>query len=123
VVDTNVAIDLIRLTAEYSRFHPAATVYVPVTVLGELYHGAFNAQRQADALAEVEDFAFKTKVLVCDLGTSRRFGEVRQHCWRKGKPIPDNDIWIAAIALIHGLPLVTRDQHFNEIDGLTVIGW
>ena len=40
---------------------------------------------------------------------------------RKGKTIPENDIWIAAIAKQHGLTLISRDGHFKEIDGLSVI--
>ena len=41
----------------------------------------------------------------------------------KGRPIPENDLWIAASALRHSLDLVTRDHHFEEIDGLTVKEW
>ena len=37
---------------------------------------------------------------------------------RKGKPIPSNDLWIAATALQHGLAVFTYDQHFQDIDGL-----
>jgi len=42
---------------------------------------------------------------------------------RKGKPIPENDIWIAAIAYQHDLTLITRDKHFSEIDELKIIAW
>ena len=41
----------------------------------------------------------------------------------KGRPIPENDIWIAAIALQHSLRLSTRDEHFKEVEGLTVEAW
>jgi tRNA(fMet)-specific endonuclease VapC len=42
---------------------------------------------------------------------------------RKGKPIPENDIWIAAIALQHDLIGATRNIHFNEVDGLSTERW
>jgi len=48
---------------------------------------------------------------------------VRDRLRLKGRPIPENDIWIAAVALQHGLPLATRDDHFNEVDGLRVENW
>jgi tRNA(fMet)-specific endonuclease VapC len=41
----------------------------------------------------------------------------------KGKPIPENDIWIAAIAEQHQLTLVTRDSHFQHVDGLVIEQW
>lgn len=42
---------------------------------------------------------------------------------RKGRPIPNNDIWLAAIAIQHDLTLVTRDAHFGEVDTLRVQRW
>jgi predicted nucleic acid-binding protein len=42
---------------------------------------------------------------------------------RSGTPIPENDVWIAAVALEHGWPLATRDAHFARVPGLTVQDW
>ncbi len=64
-----------------------------------------------------------TVVLGCDSDTARRYGEVKNALRLKGRPIPENDIWIAAVALQHGLTLITRDGHFNEIEELTVEAW
>jgi tRNA(fMet)-specific endonuclease VapC len=41
----------------------------------------------------------------------------------KGLPIPANDLWIAALALRHSLAVVTRDKHFEAVEGLTVVKW
>src|SRR2546430_7848495 len=122
MLDTSVAVDFVRRsTTAYTRLNPQATVYVPVVVLGELFHGAFNAKDINTALSEVEDLASTVKVLVCDLGVSRWFGQLRRELWAKGKPIPDNDIWIAATAVVHGLPIVTNDQHFRELPQLDLV--
>lgn len=43
--------------------------------------------------------------------------------YKKGKPLPINDVWIAASAIQHDLTLVTRDKHFNEISNLKVKSW
>ncbi|MHA4810383.1 PIN domain-containing protein [Flavitalea flava] len=43
--------------------------------------------------------------------------------YKKGKPIPTNDVWIAAVAIQHNLTLITRGKHFDEIDSLTSKTW
>jgi len=48
---------------------------------------------------------------------------LKQRLKEKGRPLPDNDIWIAAAAKHHGMVLVTRDRHFNEVDDLQIAGW
>lgn len=54
---------------------------------------------------------------------SIEYGKIKSSLRKKGSPIPENDIWIAAIALRHNLTLVTRDKHFNEITGLKLKNW
>jgi predicted nucleic acid-binding protein len=48
---------------------------------------------------------------------------VRHELRRKGRAIPGNDLWIAALARQHALPLISRDQHFDFVSGLTRTGW
>jgi tRNA(fMet)-specific endonuclease VapC len=55
--------------------------------------------------------------------TSMLYGEIKTELKKKGKPIPENDIWIAALAKEHDLVLVTRDKHFEEIEDLKVEKW
>jgi tRNA(fMet)-specific endonuclease VapC len=123
-MDTSVAIELIRKRDSADpRISPDATLFVPTTVFGELFHGAFNAKEVNNALREVEDFAAKVKILSCDYGVSRWYGQIRKELWRKGTPIPENDIWIASVAFTHGLPVLTSDQHFRSIEHLDVVDW
>jgi len=61
--------------------------------------------------------------LICDIETATHYARIKNDLRLKGKPIPENDIWIAALALQHGLILATRDAHFGEVDGLTVVRW
>ena len=42
---------------------------------------------------------------------------------KKGRPIPENDIWIAAMALELDMPLAARDAHYQQVDGLVLLGW
>jgi tRNA(fMet)-specific endonuclease VapC len=54
---------------------------------------------------------------------ARQYGVIKNALRAKGRPIPENDIWIAAIAMQYHLTLVARDGHFQEVDGLVVGQW
>ena len=124
VIDTNVAIALINdPQAAKLRVPRGARVFAPVIVIGELYFGAAKSQRVGENLAKVEDFAGSVGILAIDLAVSRRYGEMRQWLEARGRRIPENDMWIAGTALVHGLPLVTADQHFANVEGLTILKW
>ena len=96
---------------------------VSSTVLGELYYGALKSGQSAGNLARIDEFAAAVGVLACDATTARHYGQVKARLKSRGRPIPENDVWIAAVALQHGLPVVTRDEHFKEVDGLAVESW
>ena len=102
---------------------PSEQIFVPAVVLGELYFGALKSQRQEANLRRVEEFATASNVLPVDADVARRYGEARDGLRRLGRPIPENDLWIAATALRHGLVLVTRDSHFDHVEGLRVERW
>lgn len=102
---------------------PTEQIFVPSVVLGELYFGALKSQRQEANLRRVEEFANASNVLPVDAGVARHYGEVRDGLRRIGRPIPENDIWIAATALQRGLVLVTRDSHFEHVEGLRSEQW
>lgn len=104
-------------------WQPLHEVFVPAIVLGELYYGAYKSTRVTENLLKIDEFATTGTILVSDKRTAREYGEIKSRLRAKGRPIPENDIWIAAIAKQHVLTLVTRDAHFGEVDGLAVEGW
>ena len=55
-------------------------------------------------------------VITIDQDTAKHYGEIIASLYKKGKPIPTNDVWIAAIARQYEFTLITRDKHFNEIE-------
>ena len=73
--------------------------------------------------ARIENFAENNAILQCGIATSREYGRIKQQLLQKGQPIPENDIWIAALAIEHGITLVTRDEHFKKIDELKRTVW
>jgi len=62
-------------------------------------------------------------LLTADHETADYYALIKSELLKKGKPIPENDIWIAATVKQYKLSLVTRDKHFNEINGLTIENW
>jgi tRNA(fMet)-specific endonuclease VapC len=98
-------------------------LYVPQTALGELYYGAFKSARPEENIAKIERFAVAADVLGIDNETARQYGKIAAQLARNGTPIPQNDIWIAAVAIQCGLPVATTDEHYRRVDGLNVLLW
>lgn len=101
----------------------APEVFVPAIVFGELFFGAAKSSRPHENSARLEEFAVGRIILPCDLQVAREYGRLKQDLRAKGKPIPENDIWIAALATSPDLVLATRDRHFRDVDGLIIAVW
>ena len=71
----------------------------------------------------IRDFLQIAILLLPDQGTSERYGLVKSELAAAGRLIPDNDIWIAALARQFDLPLATRDAHFAVVPGLKTLIW
>lgn len=124
LLDTNIVISLFANEDEViRRLGGAFRAYVPSIVLGELYYGAYKSSHSKANIAKIDSFALKSSVVACDVETSRHYGRIKDHLRSKGKPIPENDIWIAALARQHNLILVTRDQHFQNIKDIITEKW
>jgi tRNA(fMet)-specific endonuclease VapC len=98
----------------------AERILIPVPVLAELRIGFRGGTREALNLDELEQFLSSPRVELCSLTeqTAILYAEIFGTLQRKGKPIPLNDIWIAASAMEHGAILLSADAHFTWIDGL-----
>jgi predicted nucleic acid-binding protein len=100
----------------------APRILLPVTVLGELLAGFAAGQREAANRKELNAFLQSPRVVPMQLTTvtADRYALIYAALRRAGRPIPTNDMWIAATALEHGAALLTLDAHFAEISGLRV---
>lgn len=124
LLDTNIVIALFAQdSAVVEYLDEVEEVFIPSIVLGELYFGARKSRRVEENLARIDEFAVSNVVLACDTETARYYGEIKNALREKGRPIPENDVWIAAIALQYDLTLISRDAHFGEIDHLKVESW
>ena len=124
LLDTNVVVAHFRSDPDTTaRIRMTPVLFLPWVVLGELHFGALKAERTARQMALIREFRRNAAVLLPDEGTSEVYGEIKAELSAIGKPIPDNDIWIAALARQFDLPLVTRDAHFAVVQGLTIVRW
>lgn len=124
LLDTSVIVDALAGNANaLSAISEARVAFVPVIALGELLYGAYRSGRRAAETARVEAFVARHELLPCVPETAHQYGEIRNDLRARGRPIPDNDIWIAALAQQHALTLATRDSHFDEIATLPVLSW
>lgn len=122
IVDTSVVIDAFKNQSSVSAILDSMDiVFVPVTVIGELYFGALRAKNTAKHAQQINAFLNNCQVLQIDTLTAETYGRVKAELASKGKPIPENDIWIAALALQHGLPLFANDKHFEYVDHIVLL--
>lgn len=124
LLDTNIVIALFADEAIVKdNLVQASEVFIPSIVIGELCYGARKSGRVGANLARIDELVAGSTILVCDAGTAQQYSEVKNNSRLKGRPLPENDVWIAAIALQHDLILVTRDAHFQEVESLQTVAW
>lgn len=97
-------------------------VLISVVTLGELYLGFREGNREYENLKLLNAFLAERRVKVISISkkTSQEYGKIKYELRRKGTPIPENDIWIAAQVIETGSELVSYDDHFLKIKGLKV---
>jgi tRNA(fMet)-specific endonuclease VapC len=122
--DTNAVAALLEGPDELTgSFAANSLLFVSLFTLGELRYGAANSGRVAYNTQKLDQALKGFGVILPDESTADCYAQVRVQLRRKGRPIPPNDVWIAAIALQHRLPVLTRDAHFREVDALDVLLW
>jgi tRNA(fMet)-specific endonuclease VapC len=124
LLDTSILVDLFAedeiIKAQLAKVE---NTFIPSIAIGELYFGARKSVRAEKNIQQIEQLVIASVVLPCDGETGYWYGIVKDRLRKIGKPIPENDIWIAALALQHNLALATRDKHFDNVEGLTVESW
>jgi tRNA(fMet)-specific endonuclease VapC len=101
----------------------AEQMVLPVIVLGEYRHGIAQSRNRASYESWLAELLPDCVVLDIQEPTTHYYAEISLELKRKGKPIPTNDIWIAALCRQHSLPLLSRDRHFDWVAGTKRIDW
>ena len=97
--------------------------HLPVIVIGEYRYGLIRSRDRNHLRRLLGSLIRESIVLPVDETTADSYAEVRDELRRKGKPIPENDLWIAALARQHDQLVVSCDDHFDHVSGLHRIGW
>lgn len=100
----------------------AERLILPVMVLGELFYGFALGNRREQNRRELHDFlsSYRTLIVPITQATAEQYATIYAHLRRQGRPIPTNDIWIAASAVEHDAGLLTADRHFSHVPHIHV---
>ena len=122
-LDSSVIVQHLRAadSALSARLKSAAELYLPLTALGEMLYGIRKSGNDPRAVHQWAQFSRNVVLLTNDEATAVAYAELKAHLATKGKLIPENDIWIAASAKSHALPLLCRDAHFQELSDVMTI--
>ena len=124
IIDTNIYSYAMKGDSEIidilQRVHEIAICSISIGELLSGFKGGNREQENRKALDEFLD-APRVKLYRIDENTAEYYAEIVNDLKEKGKPIPTNDIWIAAVSLQHGFRLFSRDQHFNAVSGLLLV--
>jgi tRNA(fMet)-specific endonuclease VapC len=95
---------------------------LPSIVIGELLAGFELGSRRQQNLDELTGFLASSRVSILNVtqATGQRYAHIFAYLRREGTPIPTNDIWIAALAMEHGIELLTTDSHFHRVPHILV---
>lgn len=121
LLDTNAYSDLARgHSALSARIRQAEAVLLSSVVAGELLGGFRRGTRFHESLSDLQRFLAQPRVhlLPVTWTTAERYGRIYAALRRRGKPIPTNDMWIAAHAMETGAELLSSDPHFQCVEGL-----
>ena len=124
ILDTNALsafADDVRSVVE--QIAAADELHVPSIVMGEYRFGIANSRYRRDYEAWLARGRAFWNVLPVVEETATHYAAIRQQLKRAGSPLPGNDVWIAALARQHDLPVLSRDAHFDAISGVIRLSW
>ncbi|MBC8526541.1 MAG: type II toxin-antitoxin system VapC family toxin [Candidatus Cloacimonetes bacterium] len=123
LLDTNILISFFNGNIEYKNRLEKLRIFVPTIVFGKLYFGAEESKNRLQNLKKIDEFKKYCIVLDVDDYTAKIYGKVKSKLKKRGKPIPENDIWIASIAIENNLLLATQDSHFENVENIKIENW
>ncbi len=124
LIDTNIYSLVMRGdVAAVAVLRKCLHIGISTISIGELLSGFKGGSHEQQNRQELSFFLDSHRVFVhvIDMGTTEFYTSIMQSLRKKGTPIPTNDVWIASVAFRQGLPLYTKDRHFQEIQGLTLV--
>ncbi|MCB9783652.1 MAG: type II toxin-antitoxin system VapC family toxin [Candidatus Omnitrophica bacterium] len=123
LLDTNAAIAFFRPVPTITEILARCeSLLLRVVVLGELKFGVAKSTQKDKNRNRLDRFISQCEIIPVREETTNFYAAVQNDLRSKGRPIPDNDLWIAALVLEHQVPILTQDRHFDEVEGLERLG-
>ena len=101
----------------------ATELAIPVIVLGEYRYGIAQSRSRVRYEKWLIEAVANCRILRVDEATAAEYALIRGELKRGGRPIPSNDVWIAALARQHTMPLLSRDEHFDFVLQVKRVAW
>jgi tRNA(fMet)-specific endonuclease VapC len=101
----------------------ASYLAVPVIAIGEYRHGIARSRNAERYLEWLDAFLGASEILDITNETSKHYAVIHLELRQVGRPIPVNDLWIAALCRQHHFPLLSRDRHFDVVRDLKRLDW
>ena len=117
LLDSNIVINYLNGKIELNT---TSNLFIPIIVVGELFYGAEKSHRTEENKKNIIEFLTLCKIVNVDYVTAQHYANIKAHLKNIGRPIPENDIWIAALANQYEIPLVTNDNHFRFIPSIKI---
>ncbi|MBU4449821.1 MAG: type II toxin-antitoxin system VapC family toxin [Actinobacteria bacterium] len=124
LIDTNIYIEFLRGDENINNILSSADfIAFSVISIGEILTGFKIWSDEKKYLNELDEFLYSPRLIIYDIDseTSEFYAKIYNELRIAGNPIPTNDMWIAALALQHGIKLLTNDRHFTKVAGLFLI--
>ena len=124
ILDTNAVSALLSGDTDLAHvLEPSERHHLPVIVIGECRYGLARSRYRETLNVFLETLIRESLVLRVDEATTVHYAAIRNELREKGHPIPENDVWIAALARQHKQSIVSRDEHFDAVVGTERLGW
>ena len=126
LLDTNIIIDFFKGDPSITKSLANNELFIPSIVVGELYFGAYASgitHSREKRLKQITYFLEQYPIVEVAEKTADYYGQIKSQLKELGRPIPENDLWIVALAKEYNLPVVTRDKHFSQIPALEIVVW
>lgn len=123
ILDTNVYSAFFRGDPKpLAALRAADEIHMPLIVLGELLAGFAAGTRETSNREKLASFLASSRVhlMKLDEKTARHYGDLYASLREQGTSVPTNDLWIAALARQHGIPVLTLDAHFALVPGIAI---
>ncbi len=123
LLDTNAYVAFKRGNADAVEIlRHADQIGISVIMIGELLAGFAAGSHKVRNQLELDAFlnSPRVNIISVDQETTRYYAQIYKQLRQKGRPIPDNDMWIASTAFQHRYVVFTYDKHFSQIDGLPI---